>query len=74
MVSGQPIRKVNHVPWKFCPACKEISYSAATHYETWPCPHCGTDLKVEPEYDIHQAKALRDQNANKKVLKESPAN
>lgn len=50
------------MPWKFCTACKEISYSAATHYEAWPCPHCGKELRNEPEYDIMQAKALRDQS------------
>mgnify|MGYP000944177636 FL=1 len=52
------------MPWKFCPKCKEISYTAATQYEAWPCPHCDTELKDEPEYDITQAKALRKQNTD----------
>ena len=65
-------RKVSHVPWKFCPSCKEISYSAATHYDSWPCPHCRTELKMEPEYDLNQAKALRDENRSARVAKEHP--
>jgi ribosomal protein S27AE len=70
MEPGPHDRKVTAVPWKFCPACKEISYSAATHYESWSCPHCDTDLKKEPEYDINQAKALRDQNRPQKTTKD----
>jgi len=55
--------RMSELPWKFCPTCKEISYSAATHYDAWPCPHCGRELRNEPEYDIKQAKALREQNS-----------
>jgi len=58
------------LPWKFCPSCKDISYTAATHYESWVCPVCGKELKNEPEYDSAQALALRNkhlpENANAK--------
>lgn len=60
------------MPWKFCPSCNEISYSAATQYDSWPCPHCSTELSKEPEYDIQQAKALRDQNHARKAAGGAP--
>lgn len=39
------------MPWKYCPACKGLSYSADTHYKSWICPYCGKELKDEPDYN-----------------------
>ncbi|MEW6723453.1 MAG: hypothetical protein AB1331_00830 [Bacillota bacterium] len=39
------------MPWKKCPHCQQLSYSAATNYSTWPCPECGANLAMEPEYE-----------------------
>lgn len=53
------------MPWKFCPNCKQISYSAATNYESWLCPYCSNDLYSEPEYDIETAKSLKREHLDK---------
>ncbi len=47
------------MPWKFCPACKQISYSAATRYDSWLCPYCAKQLKGEPEFDGAEAIELK---------------
>jgi len=57
------------VPWKFCPWCKQVSYSAATHYKTWICPYCGQELKNEPDYDINEVQALMKEEQGKKQRK-----
>ncbi|HHY17979.1 MAG TPA: hypothetical protein GX524_07850 [Firmicutes bacterium] len=59
------------MPWKFCPYCKEISYSAATHYKTWKCPACGKELRNEPEYDNAQALALKNEYSPEKPNSDS---
>lgn len=62
------------MPWKFCPACKQISYSAATHYTSWQCPYCGRELKDEPEYDSLEARALKDKHSTEaETQKPSPS-
>ncbi|MEW6080272.1 MAG: hypothetical protein AB1576_00475 [Bacillota bacterium] len=32
------------MPWKKCPFCDGLSYSAATVYQTWLCPYCEKDI------------------------------
>ncbi len=58
------------MPWKYCPDCGEISYSAATHYDTWSCPHCGRELRDEPEYDRKEAQALRTKRIDNRAQKQ----
>lgn len=33
------------MPWKKCPHCEGLSYSAATNYQSWVCPYCEKDIK-----------------------------
>jgi len=37
------------MPWKRCPNCHQLSYSAATTPIRWECPHCRHDLTLLPE-------------------------
>lgn len=37
------------MPWKRCPNCQRLSYSAATTPIRWICPHCEHDLTLIPE-------------------------
>jgi len=37
------------VPWKRCPNCQRLSYSAATTPIRWICPHCEHDLTLIPD-------------------------
>ncbi len=39
------------MPWKRCYYCGGYSYSAATFYDHWICPHCHKDLTGSPECD-----------------------
>ncbi len=32
------------MPWKRCPHCEGLSYSAATRYTKWVCPYCDSDI------------------------------
>lgn len=38
---------------KYCPRCKEYSYSAASERE-WICPICGYDLTNEQVLNINE--------------------
>jgi DNA-directed RNA polymerase subunit M/transcription elongation factor TFIIS len=59
---------VNRLPWKFCPYCNEISYTAATKYRWWPCPKCGKELKDEPEYLLQEAIAVKNEHLEKATI------
>ncbi len=37
------------MPWKRCPFCDGLSYSAATNYKIWLCPYCEKDISSVPE-------------------------
>lgn len=37
------------MPWKRCPNCQRLSYSAATTPIRWICPHCEHDLTLIPD-------------------------
>jgi hypothetical protein len=37
------------LPWKRCPECQGLSYTAATNYSSWVCPYCNEDMTRSPE-------------------------
>ncbi|MCR4397635.1 MAG: hypothetical protein NUV93_01570 [Firmicutes bacterium] len=37
------------MPWKRCPFCGGLSYSAATSYNEWLCPYCEKDITSAPD-------------------------
>ncbi len=45
------------MPYKFCPNCFSVSYSAAEH-QVWLCPGCGKDISFMPSRE--EAYDLRD--------------
>ena len=44
---------------KYCPQCKEYSYSACSDNE-WICPSCGYDLTAEPVLNIYEKSERED--------------
>lgn len=53
------------MPYKCCPACRQISYSAAEN-PIWYCPCCGEDLGSRPA--IHDARSLTGLRPQKKGI------
>ncbi len=40
------------MPYKLCPYCKRVSYSASTHSEIiWICPYCEEDITCVDSHD-----------------------
>jgi hypothetical protein len=40
------------LPWKECPYCGGLSYSASPLLDEWLCPYCSKDLTSLPSTDI----------------------
>ncbi len=52
------------VPYKVCPYCREVSYSAAENPKSsWLCPHCNRDIR-----DVESRVSL---GVNERVFKKS---
>lgn len=58
------------MPWKRCPHCGGLSYSAATNRKDWPCPYCSKDLTEFPFCHV-SPRELRD--ALRRLGENSPA-
>lgn len=50
------------MPWKRCPLCNGLSYSAATNYEVWLCPYCENDISSAPECQPERSEQVVEQS------------
>ncbi|UNC90724.1 hypothetical protein [Candidatus Contubernalis alkaliaceticus] len=52
------------MPYKLCPHCKKVSYSASDHPNTnWLCPYCEEDIScAESHNSLKNINLLQEEN------------